>query len=175
MTKEETRKAFFKPGYQIAVISTDDKNNMRIVIFIWDIPYEQMTLYEANLLTVVSALVYSVAVREADYLDALAYRRFIPETAILQESAFEEMVDIYKRVGEKGYAESTMFYVQKGSMSMKQLNDNMQPLLRDTDYMGIMPDGALAVLLTNTNEQEAIYVRNRLEENNIATYLENKI
>lgn len=153
----------------------DDKDNMRIVIFLWDIPYERMTLYEANLLTVAGALVYSVVVREADYLDALAYRRFITETSILQESAFEEMVDIYKRVGEKGYADSTIFYVQKSSMSMKQLNDSIRPLLRGTDYMGIMQDGTLAILLTNTNEQEAVYVRNRLEEHNIITYLEKSV
>ena len=75
----------------------DEKGNMRSVIFLWEIPYEQMTLYQANLLTIVGALVYSVVVRDADYLDALAYRRYISDTAILQESAYHEMLEIYKQ------------------------------------------------------------------------------
>lgn len=153
----------------------DDKSNMRIVICLWDMPYEKMTLYQANLLTVVGALVYSVFVRDADYLDALAYRRYIPETTILQESAFKEMVDIYKYAGEKGYAESCIFYIQGGSWTLKELNDKIQHMFRETDYIGAMPDGNLAILLTNTNEQESIYVRNRLEERNIHTYLEKKL
>ncbi len=153
----------------------DDKGDMRIAILLWDIPYEQMTLYQANLLTVVGALVYSVVVRDADYLDALAYRRFLPETAILQESAFKAMVDIYQNAGEKGYAESCIFYVRGDSMSLKELNDKIQASLRDTDYVGVMSDGNLAILLTNTNTHESVYVRKRLEEKMVPTYLEKKL
>ena len=150
----------------------DDKSNMRIVIFLWSIPYEQMTLYQANLLTVVGALVYSGVVRDADYLDALAYRRFIPDTSILQETAFKEMQEVYSHAGEKGYAELSVFYIHRDAMTLKELNDIITPLLRDTDYVGIMADGTLAVLLTNTNENESVHVRKRLEEKNIKTYLE---
>lgn len=153
----------------------DDKGKMRIVVLLWDIPYEQMTLYQANLLTVVGALIYSAVVRDADYLDALAYRRFIPETTILQESAFREMTNIYKNAEKKGYAQSSVFYVDRGSMSLKELNDKIRPLLRETDYVGAMSDGNVAVLLINANVRESAYVRNRLEENNIPTYLEKKV
>lgn len=148
----------------------DDKNHMRIVILLWDLPYEQMTLYQANLLTIVGALVYSVVVRDADYLDALAYRRFIPETAILQEAAFQEMLDIYVHASEKGYAELSVFYVECGSLSIKELSDIIKPLLRDTDYIGAMSGDNLAILLTNTNEAESVCVRNRLAEKQIKTY-----
>ena len=148
----------------------DDKDNMRIVIFLWDIPYEQMTLYQANLLTVVGALVYSGVVRDADYLDALAYRRFIPDTTILQETAFKEMLEVYSHAGEKGYAELSVFHIKGDTMPLKELSDIIKPLLRDTDYVGIMADGNLAVLLTNTNVTESIHVRNRLEDKNITTY-----
>ena len=148
----------------------DDKDQMRIVIFLWDIPYERMTLSLSNLLTIVGALIYSVVVRDADYLDALAYQRFIPETMILQEAAFREMVDIYQHAQEKGYAESFIIYVRRGNFSLRELNNRIHPLLRDTDYIGIMPDGDLSILLSNTNEQESRYVRSRLEEKNLRTY-----
>ena len=150
----------------------DNKGDMRIVIFLWDIPYEQMTLYQANLFTVVGVLVYSVVVRDADYLDALAYRRYIPETTILQEAAFQEMLRVYQHAEEKGYAELSVFYVQTNNMPLKELSDKIRPLLRDTDYVGIMADGDLAVLLTNTNQSESIYVRKRLDAKNIKTYQE---
>ncbi len=152
----------------------DEKSNMRIVILLWSIPYEQMTLYQSNLLTVVGALVYSGVVRDADYLDALAYRRFIPETVILQEDAFKEMLNIYRNATEKGYAELSMFYVYSDSIPLKELSSRIKPLLRGTDYVGAMSDGNLAILLTNTNENESVYVRKRLEEKNLRTYKENE-
>ncbi|BCK00003.1 NAD-dependent epimerase/dehydratase family protein [Anaerocolumna chitinilytica] len=150
----------------------DNNDKMRILILLWGIPYEQMTLYQANLLTIVGALIYSVIVRDADYLDALANRRFIPETAILQEAAFRGMLDIYKHASEKGYAEQSVIYIQRDYRSIKEMSDTIKPLLRESDYIGIMPDGNLAVLLTNTNESESVYVRKRLEEKNITTYPE---
>lgn len=150
----------------------DNNDNMRILILLWGIPYEQMTLYQANLLTIVGALIYSVIVRDADYLDALANRRFIPETAILQEDAFRGMLDIYRHASEKGYAEQSVIYIQRDYRSIKEMSDIIKPLLRESDYIGIMPDGNLAVLLTNTNESESVYVRKRLEEKNITTYPE---
>ncbi len=153
----------------------DEKSNMRIVIFLWEIPYEQMTLYQANLLTIVGALVYSVVVRDADYLDALAYRRFISDTAILQESAYHEMLEVYRHAARKGYADLCEFYVHAGNKPLKELSDTIKPLLRETDYIGAMADGSLAILLTNTNEAESVYVRKRLEEKNIKTYLEKEL
>jgi hypothetical protein len=153
----------------------DEKGNMRIVIFLWEIPYEQMTLYQANLLTIAGALVYSVVVRDADYLDALAYRRFISDTAILQESAYHEMLEIYRQAAKKGYADLCEFYVHPGNKPLKEISGTIKPLLRETDYIGAMADGSLAILLTNTNEAESVYVRNRLEEKNIKTYLEKEL
>ena len=150
----------------------DDKGDMRIIIFLWDIPYEQMTLYQANLLTVVGVLIYTAVVRDADYLDALAYKRFIPKTSILQEEAFMEMLDVYRNAEEKGYAELSVFYIDVGSTSLKTLSENVKPLLRETDYVGVTAEGNMAVLLTNANLNESMHVRKRLEARGIVTYLE---
>ncbi len=150
----------------------DDKNHMRILIFLWSIPYEQMTLYQANMLTIVGALIYSVIVRDADYMEALANRRYLPETSILQEDAFQEIINIHKHAGERGYTQYCILGIEGGSMTIKQLHDIMRPLLRETDYIGIQSDQRLAVLLTNTNEHESVFVRSRLQEKNIISYLE---
>ncbi|HHV12054.1 MAG TPA: sugar nucleotide-binding protein [Clostridiales bacterium] len=150
----------------------DEKGSMRVVIFLWSVPYEQMTLYQANLLTVVGALVYSVVVRDVDYLDALAYRRYIGDTVILQEAAFQEMLEIYRRAAEKGYAELSVFYIHRGLLPLEEMSARLKSLLRGTDYVGAMSDGDLAVLLTNTNGDESVHVRKRLEEKGIMTYQE---
>ncbi len=152
----------------------DDDENMRIVILLWSLPYERMTLYYANLLTIVGALVYSVFVRDANYLDALAYKRYLPDTTILQQTAFEEMINIYRRAGEKGYSESSILYIQKVTMSTKEVNKIIRPVLRETDYIGMMSDGSLAILLANTNKRESVHVIERLESLNVHTYLGSK-
>ncbi len=150
----------------------DEKGSMRVIIFLWSVPYEQMTLYQANLLTVVGALVYSVVVRDVNYLDALAYRRYIRDTIILQEEAFQEMLEIYRHATEKGYAELSVFYIHRDVLPLEEMSARLKALLRGTDYVGEMSDGNLAVMLTNTNGDESIYVRKRLEENGIMTYQE---
>lgn len=149
----------------------DNEANMKIVILLWDIPYEQMTLYQANLLTVVGSLIYHGVVRDANYLEALAYQRFVPDTKILQETAFDEMLDIYTKANEKGYAEISVINISCESHTIEEMNDTIIPLLRDTDYVGLRKDGNLAVLLTNTNANEAVFVRKRLEDRNIKTYV----
>lgn len=147
----------------------DDTENMRIVILIWNLPYERMTLYYSNLLTIAGALVYSVFVRDANYIDALAYRRYIPKTKVLQEDAFKEMVELYRRAGKKGYAEASLLYIQNEDMSITDISDLIHPLLRETDYIGLLEDGGLSVLLTNSNMKESAYVRERLEGVGIKT------
>lgn len=149
----------------------DDRQKMRIVIFLWDLSYEKMTLYNANLLTVVGALIYSAFVQGANYMDALAYRRFVPGTTVLREDAFNEMLDIYKRAKEKGYTESSILYVQNEDMTIKEINEKIRPMLRETDYIGLRPDGNIAILLANTSENESVHVRERLSKENIKTYL----
>lgn len=149
----------------------DHEENMRIVIFLWDLPYERMTLYNANLLTVVGALIYSAFVRDVNYMEALAYQRYIPETTILQEEAFSEMLDIYNRAKDKGYSKSSVLYIQKDDKSIYEINKIVSPMLRATDYIGLRPDGGLAILLTNTNEKEAVHVIDRLSMAKIKTYL----
>jgi hypothetical protein len=42
-------------------------------------------------------------------------------------------------------------------------------LLRETDYIGLLEDGGLSVLLTNSNMKESAYVRERLEGVGIKT------
>ena len=133
--------------------------------------YENMTLYYSNLLTVVGALVYSVFVRDANYLDALAYNRYYEGTTILQQEAFKEMIDIYKRAEERAYSESCVLRITNEVKSTKELNDKLNKLLRETDLIGRLPEGDLAILLTNTNRNEANYVRERLLNGNIETII----
>lgn len=147
----------------------DDERNMRIVIFLWDLSYEKMTLYYSNLLTVVGALVYSMFMRDVNYLDVLAYKRHVENTSILHEDAFLEMTEVYKRAGEKGYAVSSVLFVKKGDLSINEINDKINPLLRDTDYIGMQRDGEIAILLTNSDKNESEIVKERLEKNNIIT------
>lgn len=54
-------------------------------------------------------------------------------------------------------------------MSITDISDLIHPLLRETDYIGLLEDGGLSVLLTNSNMKESAYVRERLEGVGIKT------
>ena len=140
----------------------DDNKNMRIIIFIWSLPYDKMTLDNANLLNVIGDLFYSYFDREINYIDALSYQRYIEGTKVLQTDAFIEIIDLYSRAKEKGYAESCIIYVKCDRENIIKESDKINILLRATDYIGLNNEGNYMILLTSTSEEEAIYVKDRL-------------
>ena len=75
-----------------AVYSEDD---MQLVLMLWGIPWERMTLGEANRLTIVGYLIQNAVVRANRYLEALRNRRYVEGTNILDESAFTHLAKAF--------------------------------------------------------------------------------
>ena len=75
-----------------AVFASDE---MQLILMIWGIPWQRMTLAEANRLTVVGALIQNTVVRANRYLDALREQRYVEETNVLDEEAFTHLAKAF--------------------------------------------------------------------------------
>ena len=64
------------------------KDEMQLILMIWGIPWERMTLGQANMLTVIGYLIQNAVVRANRYISALEQQRYIKGTNILEPEAF---------------------------------------------------------------------------------------
>lgn len=135
------------------------------LIMLWGLPFESMSVYQCNLLTVLGYMIYNSVERADRYLDALANTRFVTGTKLLTKDAFAELDTTYHDAMEKGFTEYVVLSVSsERSMSYKEWSDTLSSKLRFSDYLGINEEGRVCVLLTNSNAMDAQFIIQRFAE-----------
>lgn len=135
------------------------------LIMLWGLPFENMTLYHCNLLTVLGYMIYNSVERADRYLDALATTRFISDTRLLTKDAFEELHATYQDAMEKGFTEYVILSVSaERDMSYREWSDTLSAKLRFSDYLGINSFGNVCILLTNSSIKDAQFIIQRFSE-----------
>ncbi len=141
----------------------DENNVMQMIVMIWSIPWESMTLGQANQLVVISALIHQAVMRANRYLAALEEERYIDGTKTLDEEAFTALMQAYLKAEKRGLTDCMVLKLRERSeMDHKQVSQEIVRSLRQSDYLGMMNDGSFFVLLSNTNRQDAAIVIDRL-------------
>ena len=126
-------------------------DEIRMIIMIWKLPWEKMTLGQANILTVTGALIQNAVIRANRYLDALHSERYIKDTIIMTKKAFVEIEEIYRKASEQALTAFVIYRIKNiKSMSFQDISKKLSSLLRNSDYLGIGEDDELYILLTNT-------------------------
>ena len=132
------------------------------IIMLWGLPFEKMTLYHTNLLTVLGYMIYNSVERADRYLEALATTRFIPDTRLLTKDAFQELQTTYQDAMDKGFTECTVLQVSsEENRNYKEWSDILSSKLRFSDYLGIGGGGEVCILLTNSSLQDAQFIIQR--------------
>jgi len=135
---------------------------MQMILCIWGIPWERMTLSQANQLTVVSALIQNAVLRANRYLKVLESERYVAGTRIMETKAFSALSHAFMNAESKGLTDSTLLRVKSGSNDPKQAGMFLEAKLRDTDYIGTLEDGKLYILLSNTSKEHSLHVIDRM-------------
>ena len=89
-----------------------DDDAIRMIIMIWRLPWEKMTLGQANLLTVTDALIRDAVLRANRYLDAVRNERFIGNSPVLNEMVFSALVQAYENAERRGLTEYSLVWVE---------------------------------------------------------------
>ena len=167
--KEELMEAFsnqevyvnrsLREDYPMMAYCIYSEDQMDLVILIWGIPFERMTIGEANKLTVVAKLIQQ-SVRSANrYLDALMERRQSGEVRILPADIFEQLVKTYQKARQGNLTEFTILEIITPPEKQEEAAAAVTGKIRVTDYLGNRSDGSLCVLLTNTDLAASVYVQ----------------
>ena len=70
---------------------------VQMIVMMWGLSWEKMTLGQANFLTVVSYLIQNAVLRAQRYMQALEEKRYSQNSRILVPEAFESLVEAYMK------------------------------------------------------------------------------
>lgn len=132
-------------------------DRMQLIVMLWGIPWQRMTLAEANRLTVIGKLIQNAVLRANRYLDGLKEQRYMKGTNILAKDAFTLLAKAFFDARDKGLTECTLLEImtEENSTAYERAAFVLGKNIRQTDYIGTLKDGGLYVLLSNTDEKHA--------------------
>lgn len=141
-----------------------DNDELSLIVMIWTLPWEKMTLGQANILAVTSALIQNAALRAHRYLAAMERERFIGDTPILKQEAFMSILEAYQNAQDRSLTEFSALKIETEGRDVIEVGCGVSKKLRPNDYVGELRGGGLYVLLTNTDRQGAAAVAERLRK-----------
>lgn len=150
-------------GFPLMASAIYDEDKIAVIIMLWNIPWERMTLSQANMLTVIGLLIQNAVVRANRYLEVLRSERYIGGTNILEKSAFEHLVALYRKAKVQGLTECCVLKIKTPEQPLKETEKTLKQQLRQSDYLGSPEQNVLYALLSNTNDEEAQFVIKRLK------------
>lgn len=124
---------------------------LQMILMLWGIPWQRMTLAEANRLTIIGTLIQNAVVRASRYLENLRHQRYVEGTNVLNAEAFSGMVAAFLEAKRNSLTECALLEVQTKNQNYEEVARALGSCVRSTDYLGVLEDGKLYALLSNTN------------------------
>lgn len=140
----------------------DDK--IKMMIFVWGLSWENMTLGQANQLTVISYLIQNAVLRANRYIAALEERRYVEGSRMLESSAFMILAGAYAHAENRGLTECAFLKIKAKPEEYVWVGSLLASKLRLSDFVGTSSDGNLYALLANSSEEDAEHVMRRFAE-----------
>lgn len=144
-----------------SAVYNDDE--MALIFMLWGIPWQRMTLAEANRLAVIGQMIQSASVRATQYLDTLHDERFVGNSRLLEEKAFRQLTTAFLQAQDQGLTECALLRVSVPDENYVKAATVLSRCTRQSDYIGAARDGAVYVLLSNTGGDNAAFVAERFQ------------
>ena len=145
----------------------DDDGQIKTIIMVWGIPWERMTLGQADLLTVVSYLIQNSVLRATRQINLLEDQRYQDDGYVMEQEAFASMVRAFLTARNKGLTECAVLKIslpEGKPAGNEKAGKALTGKIRQEDYIGTLEDGNLCILLSNANNEDAAFVIGRIQE-----------
>lgn len=140
------------------------------VIYIKNIPFEELNMYKVNLIKVVSSLITAAIERAYRYENAIEDERYIEDTSIMKSVFFIPLVlEKHEEVQTHKNPITVLKIISYENKTVSELSEYLDNQLRDFDYIGQNESGVYFVLLSNTSMSEASFVVDRFGKAEIIT------
>lgn len=148
-----------------------DEKGVICVVSIHYATFENLTLHYENLFQTVLGLITN-ALKRAYYFEAsLKDKRYIAKTRILTPHTFGKILDEVRNSKAELGMSYTLLKVDKNGFSLEQLSEKITRVIRDNDYIGMDSQDAVYILLSNTKNNYANIVIDRLNKVKVGAFL----
>lgn len=138
-----------------------NEGEMALIFMLWGIPWQRMTLSEANRLAIIGQLVQSAVLRANQYLETLHSQRFVGDTRLMAQDAFSQLAKAFFQARDQGLTECSLLEVPVSGGDCVSAAAALSGSIRQTDYMGASKGKKIYVLLPNTGDENAGFVMDR--------------
>ena len=157
----------FEKGIPVMASPVLDGGRVLAVIKIHDTCFDNLTVNYENLFQLVTGLVSNAIKRAYFFEKSLSDKRYLPGTKILVSEVFEKVLAEVRRNWDELGMSYALLKVTKSGISNKRLSEKIAYGIRENDYIGISKDSNIYVLLSNTNNNYAGLVIERLEKKDV--------
>lgn len=140
------------------------EEEMQVILMFWGLPEQDLTSRNAKRLTVIATLIQNAILKAKRYMSSFRRHHYMEGTGVLNEKSFTTLVETFLEAKAKGLTECTLVEIVMGYHSYEQIAASLICNIRQTDYMGIMEDGKLYILLSNTDIANAEVVKARIHK-----------
>lgn len=148
-------------GYPMMASAIYSGDEMQLILMVWGLPWQRVTLGEVNRLTVIGHLIQDAVLRARRYILALDEERHLACTDILEEDAFRRLARAYLAARERSLTQCALIAVQRGGLELGEISRRLKDLIRQSDYLGQL-NSEVYVLLANTDTAGARTVCERI-------------
>ena len=157
--------------YPMMASAIYDEDGMQVIVMIWSLPWDHMTLGQADYLVICGRMIQNAVVHANRYLSFQEGDRYLDGMEILNQGSFQKMVNAFLQAKRDGLTECTLLEVEVEEGSLAEGGKAVLEILRASDYVGEGEKGQLLALLTNTNREEAEIVQSRFEKKGFRSHV----
>ncbi|QWU13992.1 Nucleoside-diphosphate-sugar epimerase [Paenibacillus sophorae] len=156
------------PGLPLLAAPVISSGEVVAVVAVHAVEFSRFTQYYQNLFKTVVDLISSSLSRAHAYVEAAGDRRYIDgvDGRILRTEAFMSILASKQAASERFGVDYVLLSTGFWNASA-ELAERIHTSLRETDYLGLGEDGELLILLSNSNQNDAQFVMDRLSEKGI--------
>jgi len=157
----------FNPNIPVMIAPIIDEKKVIAIISIHDTAFENLTKHYENLFLTIVGLISDAIKRAYYFAESLKDKRYIKGTKILNEDTFEKILNEVKKHKESLNMSYSLLKVKQQAYSLVEISNRISSSVRDNDYIGIGKDGNIYILLSNTKNDYANVVIERLKAKGI--------
>ncbi|MDD3277269.1 MAG: hypothetical protein PHG16_00085 [Lachnospiraceae bacterium] len=147
------------PAY-LAGITRDD--SLIAVIAVFDADYDQMGMYYANLIRILSGLIQIAMYRAVEYSEAV-YSQQYEKGGVMKYEAFEQVLKVRQEMQADGTCTMELLHSKENFKPGISQLAVLERMIRDTDVIGRDKEGRICLILGQVDDQNIGTVLTRLE------------
>lgn len=140
----------------------------RGIVMVYHASDKQMNQEYANKFSIVCGLIQEFLERAIAWEEKDEQERMLPDTRILKQSYFEQMLEVKRQMKEKSFGDYILAKINVKDIPLSELSMRLSSVLRQNDIIGQGKEDEIYIVLSQTKENNLAAIRNRMEEKGLS-------